>query len=458
MTMQVNHFYILFFFLGILFVPKQLIAQEIQGPTDDLGDVNDAFQESFFEALKQKGIENYELALEALKKAEQAAKEDLDNKAVVYFEMAKNLSKLKRYEEAEDNFNKVLQARGDQLDVLEALYDLYYQQKNYEAAIPLVIKLTGIDSDYKEDLANLYSRTKQFDKSLQILDELDERFGENDYRDALRVRIYRQTGNTSGQIEQLEDKIDANPKREKDYLKLIYLYSEEGNNQKAFEAAKELLKNNPKSELVHLALYKFYLTDGLTEKALGSMKIVFASQEIDRTSKYKVLGDFIQFVDENPSYESELASLVNLFADKNDGQVYEKLGDYYLSRDQKEEALALYEKGVSLDEDNYSLLKITLLLQIEFKNYESASQLSNSALEVFPAQALIYLLNGVANNGLQKSDLAIEALEAGIDYLLDDKKMEYDFYEQLTIAYRFKGDTQNANLFEKKALDLKESN
>jgi tetratricopeptide (TPR) repeat protein len=398
------------------------------------------------------------LSLEALKKAEEAAKEDADAKAVVYFEMAKNLSKLKRYEEAEANFNKVLQAKGDQLDVLEALYDMYYQQKNYEAAIPLVIKLSAIDSDYKEDLANLYSRTKQFDKSLKVLDELDELLGESDYRDALRAQIYRQTGNTSGQIEQLEEKIDANPKKEKDYLNLIYLYSEEGNNQKAFEAAKKLLKNNPKSELVHLALYKFYLTDGLTEEALSSMKIVFASQEIDRTSKYKVLGDFIQFVDENPSYESELTALVNLFADKNDGQVYEKLGDYYLSKGQNEAALVLYEKGVTLDEDNYSLVKNTLLLQIEFKNYEGASKLSNSALEIFPAQALIYLLNGVANNGLQKSDLAIEALEIGIDYLLDDKKMEQAFYEQLTIAYRFKGDTQNANLFAKKALDLKDLN
>jgi tetratricopeptide (TPR) repeat protein len=291
-----------------------------------------------------------------------------------------------------------------------------------------------------------------------VLDELDELLGESDYRDALRAQIYRQTGNTSGQIEQLEEKIDANPKKEKDYLNLIYLYSEEGNNQKAFEAAKKLLKNNPKSELVHLALYKFYLTDGLTEEALSSMKIVFASQEIDRTSKYKVLGDFIQFVDENPSYESELTALVNLFADKNDGQVYEKLGDYYLSKGQNEAALVLYEKGVTLDEDNYSLVKNTLLLQIEFKNYEGASKLSNSALEIFPAQALIYLLNGVANNGLQKSDLAIEALEIGIDYLLDDKKMEQAFYEQLTIAYRFKGDTQNANLFAKKALDLKDLN
>ena len=288
--MKSNYTFLLICLFGILLFPKQLNAQEIEAPTDDLGDVSDAFQENFFEALKQKGIENYELALDALVKAEQAAKEDQKALAVVFFEMGKNQKHLKQYDKAEENFKKVLQTEGDRIEVLEALYDLYYQQRDYEAAIPLVMKLIAIDNDYKEDLANLYSRTKQFDKAIKVLDELDEIWGENDYRDALRSQIYRQTGNTSGQIEKLEEKIDTNLKKEKDYLNLIYLYSEEGNVQKAFTTAKELLKNYPKSELVHLALYKFYIDEGSIDEALHSMKRVFASQHIDKPKKYKVLG------------------------------------------------------------------------------------------------------------------------------------------------------------------------
>ena len=445
-------------FFGISMFPKPLYAQEIEERTDDLGDVSDAFQDNFFEALKQKGIENYELAIEALTKAETAAKDDKELKSVIFFERGKNLSKLKKYEEAELSFNKVLETKGDRLDVLEALYDLYYEQKNYEAAIPLVLKLIKFDEDYKEDLANLYSRTKQFEKAIEVLDELDESQGESDYRDALRSQVYRQTGNTSGRIEQLESKIDSNPKKEKDYLNLIYLYSEEGNTQKAFDTAKELLKNNPKSELVHMALYKFYLTDGKIEEALSSMKTVFASQEIDKTSKYRVLGDFLEFVNANPQYEKELSAVVTLFANENDGRVYEKLGDYYVAKGQKAEALVLYEKGIALDEDNFSLLRTTLLLQIDFKKYEEASKLSETALEIFPAQAILYLLHGVAQNGLQNAELAIESLESGIDYLLDDKNMEHDFYKQLSIAYKIKGETAKANLYAKKALDLKDSN
>ncbi len=447
--MKLKLIYILLLFFGIL-LPKQLCAQETETPASgEPENVTDAFQESFFEALKQKGIENYELALAALNKAEKAAKTE-ENKAVVYFEMGKNHTYLKQYAEAEANFNKVLKSQGDRLDVLEQFYELYYQQKEYEKSIPLVQKLIPFDEDYKEDLANLYILTQQYDKALVQLDELDQIWGESDIRNALRAQIYRATGNTEGAIENLEQKIDNNPKNEKEYLNLIFLYSEQGNKEKAFEAAKNLLKNNPKSELVHLALYKFYLDEGNASEAIKSMKIVFASEEVDKETQYKVLGDFIQFVNENPEYETDLAEIVNQFSIEN-GRVYEKLGDYYAAKNRKEDALNAYEKGIVQDPDNYNLLKNTLLFQIDFKKYEAAAKLSSEGLEIFPAQALLYLLNGVANNGLQKSEAAIESLEIGLDFILEDPKMERDFYEQLSLAHRTKGNAQKAKMYADKA-------
>ena len=452
--------YTCFLYFGS-FLPGALYAQEIKNDTvdtrlDDLGDVTDAFQEHFFEALKQKGIENYELALAALDKAEKSAKNE-KNKAVVYFEMGKNHTYLKHYAEAEENFNKVIKSQGDRLDVLEQLYELYYQQKNYQKSIPLVLKLIPFDEDYKEDLANLYTLTQQYDKALEQLDALDQLWGESDIRNALRAQIYRATGNTEGAIENLEQKIDANPKNEKEFLNLIFLYSDQGDTKKAFDAAKRLLQNNPKSQLVHLALYKFYLEEGNAAEAINSMKIVFASEEVDKETKYKVLGDFIQFVNENPQFEPELAKIVNEFAVEN-GRIYEKLGDYYAAKNRKEDALAAYEKGIAKNPDNFNLLKNTLLFQIDFGKFAAAAKLSSEGLEIFPAQALLYLLNGVANNGLENSNAAIESLETGLDFIMDDPKMEQDFYKQLSAAYAKKGDSKKASHYSEKAAALNTSN
>jgi len=452
---------IFLFLFGIWSIPQGAHSQEIdpEQPTDDLGNASDAFQENFFEALKQKGIENYELALDALQKAEKAAKSDPELEAVVFFERGKNLASLQQYDAAEENFTKVLTFQKDQMDVMEALYDVYYRQNNYEKAIPLVQKLSEIDIDYKEDLANLYNRTKEYDKALKVLDELDEALGESEYRNALRTRIYRLTGNKEAEIGKLEERVDDNPKNERDYLNLIYLYSQEGDTAKAFTTAKELLKNNPKSELVHFALYKFYLEEGNTEEALASMKKVFRSTTIENEDKYKVLSDFIEFVSKNPSYEPQLEEAIISFSeDGSNGGLYEKIGTYFLAKDNKEKALGFFEKGSKKDPDNFSLLKNTMLLMIELDKNQEVVVMSENALEIFPAQPILYLLNGVANNNVNNSDSAIEALETGVDYLFENPTMEKDFYEQLKIAYSKKGDAKNAKKYADKAAAVTISN
>jgi len=444
----------LFILIGIFLLSFSAISQKDDGDTDDLGNVSSTFQEQFFEALKQKAIENYELAIKALKKAERAAKDDPEIKAVIHYELGKNYAYLKDYELAETNFNMVLEWDDTRLDVMESLYDLYYDQKNYEAALPLVQKIIPFDDDYKEDLANLYSRTKQYDKAIIVLDELDELWGESNYRDSLRSRIYKAMGNSSKDLDKLVNKINGKPKKEKEYLNLIYLYSEQGKPDKAFETAKELLSVNPGSELVHLALYKFYLEEGSSRKAFQSMQVVFSSKQIDGKSKLRVLEDFLEFVKINPQYESEFELIISMFPDEEESHIYELIGKYYLVTGDKEKALLNYEKGLKGNQDNYSLIKNTLLLQIDFKKYEEASSLSMNSLEIFPAQPLLYLLHGVSNIFLNNIESAIESLETGLDYLFEDPKMEKDFYLQLSKAYAKKNDVNKANLYSKKASEI----
>ena len=270
----------------------------------------------------------------------------------------------------------------------------------------------------------------------------------------MRSQIYRVTGNTSKAINKLEEKINKNPKSEQEYLNLIFLYSKEGNAKKAFEIAKKLIKQKPKSHLVHLALYKFYLENREFEEAIKSINIIFSSNQIERKSKNRVLEDFLLFTKTNPSYKAELNELITTILIEENSHTYLLLGDFYLLQGDKEKSLNFYKKGIKSDSDNYGLLKNTILLQIDIKKYEAAIALSTFGLEMFPAQPLLYLVNGVANNELKNADQAIEILETGLDYLLDDPKMECDFYQQLAIAYSLKGNTKKAKLYYKKALDL----
>ena len=457
--MNFKHTVTVLLILGGFFAPRALVAQEIAAtPLGEPQEVSDAFLESFYEALKQKSIENYALAITALERAQKESGGNLQADAIVFFEFAKNQIKLKQYNQAEINLEKVLRQEPENQDVLETLYDLYYLTREYNKAIVLVKKLIVYDQDYKEDLANLYQRTKQYEKALLLLEQLEASWGESVYRTALRKQIYRQTGNTLGAINNAEKKRKNNPANEEEYLNLIYLYSENGNPEKAYQTALELQNKFPNSTLVHLALYKFHLDQGNTMGAMASMKKVFNSRVIEKESQYKVLGDFLTFVQQNPQYQAELEGIVEVFSKDNNGQVFEKIADYYLSKGNKELALTFYQKGIEVASDNFSLLKNTLLLQLEFNRFAAAKNLSASSLEVFPAQPVLYLLNAKANNNLQDFKAAINALEIGLDYLFDNAELEKEFYEQLAVAYTGLGNTIKAANFAKKAAEILDSN
>lgn len=435
-------------------VQWQAFAQDPE-PDDDLGNVTDAFQENFFEALKQKAILNYEKALISLENAERAAKGNPEQEAVVYFEKGKNFFELKRYEQAEEWFNKALNLAQNRKAIIKSLYDVYYETREYDKAIEIVKKLIFFDQDYKEDLANLYVRTQQFDQAIAILDELDNDLGASAYRDNLRKQIFRQTGDSSGEVARLEGLIANNPNDERQYLNLIFVYSEAGDEQKAFETAQRLLAQVPDSELVHLALYKFYLDRGQADQAIESMKTVFSSDDIDGDSKTKVLADFMRFSNDNPAYEATFVEMVSSFATEGgSASVYKELGDYFLSKNQKDKALTFFEMGSKQSPSDFELLKNTLLLQLDVQKFEEAIVLSQEGLDIYPSQALLYLLRGVAFNGLAQSQDAIDVLEEGIDYVIDDTQMERDFYEQLSKAYQAINNTKKAAEFAKKARDL----
>ena len=92
-----------------------------------------------------------------------------------------------------------------------------------------------------------------------------------------------------------------------------------------------------------------------------------------------------------------------------------------------------------------------MLLQIELGKNKEVVDLSSKSLEIFPAQPILYLLNGVANNNLSNAQEAIEILETGLDFLFDNPVMEKDFYKQLQIAYAAQGDVKNSKKYADKA-------
>ncbi len=436
--------------VGLVLIPSMLCAQVDfnKTPNDDLGNNENKFQEYFFEAIKQKGIENYEKAIEYVQKCIQINLEE----ASLYFELGKNHNKLGNYVLAANALKKALELKPGNLWILDELYFVYIQQKDYNSAVNTIKELVKYQPKYKEDLANIYVQIKDYDSALSILDELDKKFGITSEREQLRNSIYKITGQQDVLIDNLENQKTINPEDEANYLKLIYRYSENNQPEKAFETAQELLKINPTSQLVHLALYKFYIQKNQLDLAVESMKIVINGTKIDATSKSKVLNDFVRFVAQNPKYEDDLIEATSVISDSSSAI---DLGNYYFKKGNKQKALDYYLEAYQDNNQDFTLIKQIILIQIDLSDYNKALTLSDEAIEIYPAQPILYLLNGVALNGLNRFQEAVDTLEIGVDYLIEDTTMEKDFYIQLSEAFNGLNNLEKAKTFKDKANKLK---
>ena len=440
---------ILVLILGIFFITKTLFGQLDfnKTPFYDLVYIEEKYQEHFFEALKQKGIENYDRSIKAFLKCIELD----DSKPVVYFELGKNYVQLKNFGAAEEMLKKAISKEPNNEWYLNELFNVYEQTNDYDNALRTIKLLVKFHPDYQENLANLYFKNNKFKQALKVLDEMDEKYGFAKSRDYLRNEIYNASGDDKDRIENLEERITRNPKNEQNYLKLIYRYSEQINRKDAFKTAQKLLENIPSSHLVHLALYKFYLEDNETEKAINSMEIVLKSETVNPEAKAKVLNDFVKFAKDNPQYEDRLLEITAEVSDDETGKSSAEMAQYYLQKGDKQKALSHYKIALQREPDNFETLKKILLIQIDLDLFNDAAVLSNEALETFPSQPILYLANGVANNNLQRYKEATESLEIGIDYVIDNVIMEIDFYKQLSTAYKYLNNIKKSQAFAKKA-------
>ncbi|MDT0294614.1 tetratricopeptide repeat protein [Mesonia ostreae] len=453
MKIKLYTYYTFLMLFGIVSIPKSIFAQ-VREPLkdtlvqDNLGNVEDQFQQYFFEALAQKAIENHEKAITALLQCKKISSE----KTIVDFELGKNYKALKEYRKAEESFKKVLKERPNDKDVLAEIYEVYYLTQDYQKAIPIAESLAQHSVNYYEDLANLYGLTQQYEKALNAIDAIDDREGYSDYREALRNKIFSEAKDPKLLEAYLKKEIEKFPDIEEHYLELMHFYATQEKIEKAYQIAEDLERRNPNSSAAHFALYKKYLTAYEDDKAIASMRIVLENTK-NETLKKTIIQDLVQLVKEKPQYEPELIKILeDELAPK--GESNELLGEY-LAKNVESEAYNHYLNRLKNDPNNFDLLKKVLHLEIKQQKFEIALKRAENALGFFPSQPFFYYYKGVALRNLNKPNLAVDSFQEGLEYLIENKELELYFYQGMQESYRVLNNPMKVKEYQQKIEALK---
>lgn len=105
---------------------------------------------------------------------------------------------------------------------------------------------------------------------------------------------------------------------------------------------------------------------------------------------------------------------------------------------------------------SFNILKQLLIKLDDKKQYLELEIESSKALELFPAQPLVYYMNGKAFNQQKQYEKALSVLQNGLDYIVDDAQLEADFYEEISLSFKGLGQNVNASKYLNKAKALRE--
>lgn len=439
---QFSIFFLLFFLLGN--TPVMLAQTE----PEDINLDENKFQDFFYESLKQKAIENYDKSIIAL---ENCLKLEPKN-ATVHFELGKNHLALKEYQKAYTYFEQATIINPDNKWFWVGLYDVDYATKDYQDAIKIVNKLILFDPKFKEDLTSLYMSTGQFDQALELINELNESVGKTDRRESYKLQILSQGKYQNAEITNLIDQIAKYPKVESNYIALIYLYSKNNEVEKVLETAQKLEREIPTSEWAQVSLFKHYVENNESEKAVNAMNIVLSSSKIDSKIKHRILNEFLIYAQDEPELTPNLDKAISYFDNDPEVNVAKEVGKFYHNKKQWEKAVKYYELAIKKSAETDIELNILLLESYtQIKKFDLMAKKAAEMMEYFPAQPQFYYYSGLALNQSGQYRKAIEILETGIDYVLEDLVLEINFNIQLGEAYIGIGDNKKRDFFFSKA-------
>ena len=408
--------------------------------------VDNEFENNFYEALKQKAIENYDKAIISLDKCLQKE----PNNPEVYYQLGINYLNQKNYGEAENAFQKAVDLEPKQRWYWNGLYDVYYQTRNFNKSIIIVEKLVTFDANMKEDLVSLYMTTQQFDKAKIVIDDIESKGTLTKAMESYQMQIQSMQKGVKPKVADLEIKIKNNPNVEQNYIDLIYQYSTENQEQKAFETALLLEKEIPNSDLAHVSLVKFHINANDIAKATESYKRVVKSSKIDFKIKQRVLNEYLIFATKNPQLLTEIDNTLTYFDNNVGMDVNKELGKFFYNKNNFELAQKYMEKSNAND-----IEAIDLLLNIyDFnKQFEKMVKKSEEYIDLFPTKANLYYYAGKGNNNLKNFKKAKDFLEMGIEYVIDNPNLEAGFCKQFIFCADGLSDVKMKQTYQKR-LDI----
>ena len=399
----------------------------------DKSDNDLLFNTIYFNALKQKSLENYD---QSLKIFQRCIKMKPNNIEVVY-QASLISSFLGLSAEAILYSEQTVESKPKNIWYLRNHIENLLELPDYKLASEYLFKLVDLEPNNEVNfyqLADSYIYDKNYRKAISVYNRLEKIRGISKLTSMQKQKLYMQTKNfkmATNEIFKLSDKFPL----DLEILEILaecYLLSDK--RDLAFDIFKRIALLSPENGKIHLTLANYYRDKNNNNKSYDELRLAFSSSQLSLEVKISILASYFPLLTTNDTLKKQAYELCLIMINIHplSPQVYAIYADLLFSDKKKNQAKEFYKKTLKIDKNFKDVWTQLLFIDVEQNNFDSLLLYSFDALNLFPTDPLYYYFYAISNLRINQPIIAFKYLEIGIEYVYDNPPLLKEF--QISLA------------------------
>lgn len=392
--------------------------------------------ELFFDASKQKMLGNFEEAASLYRDCIK-----LDNyNAASYYELANLLTTSQQVMEALPFALNALE-----LDPTNEWYSLFTAEiqlelNDFQSAVRIYERLTEehpTKVEYQYELATTYLYLNRFEDAIKSYNKIEEIIGLSEEISVQKEKIYLQMDRLDDAVKELEALITNFPGEHRYLGMLAEVYTANDMLDEAFSVYQRMAENHPDDPVLHLNLAEYHRKKGDYDASFKELKQAFGSPSLNIDNKIQVMMSYYNLTEGSDELLVQAYELLELLtvAHPTEAKAFAMKADFLLRDGKLKESRDAFYETVKLDSGRFLVWSQLINNSYELRDWDAMQSDSKKALELFPNQGLLYLLNGIANNGLKDYKKAVSILSEGEIFTRTETYMNVQLLSVLADAH-----------------------
>lgn len=420
------------------------------------------FKMYYYEAVKQQISGNYDAAYDLLEHCIGIN----PNAAEAYFMLSFYDGILKGDSAAFADVKKASELNPANNAYLERIGVGYVSMGNLDEAIKAYEKLSRNSperSDVLDFLAQLYSRQKDYDKMLDVLNRMEALEGASEDLTLAKMRVYSLQGKKEEEYNELKNMSEKHPNDMNYRVMLGNWLLQNGSPDEAGKLYIEVLQAEPENIMARMSMIDYYRTSGQAMRADSLQEVMLVSPKTPVDGKMALMR---QVVADNEKNGADSTLVIDLFKKilkepQETSDMAQLYAAYLTLKKMPQDSISkVLETVLAISPDNVAARLQLIQAEWNKQDFDRVIELSNQALDYSPDELAFYYFLGFAYIQKDDDDSALEVLRRGVSQINDQSNpsLVSDFYAIMGDILHDKGDDKGAYAAYDSCLQWKDDN